>query len=91
MSSCEKCWSDSAYDRMGWNGESPSPYHELLKRRNGITEPECTPEQQAGEDATVCPTCGRKCLHQWTGECMNPNCKAGRRQPRPETTKETDQ
>lgn len=30
----------------------------------------CTPEEQAGPDATQCPTCHRLTLHQHTGEPM---------------------
>jgi hypothetical protein len=71
MSSCEKCWSDSAMHRLF--GDGPD-YRELLARRNGVTERECTPEEQAGEDAQDCPLCGRRSLHQFTRECMNPEC-----------------
>jgi hypothetical protein len=55
MSACEKCWADS-----GGGVE----YHYLVSTRN------CTPEEQAGEAAQFCPACGRKVLHQYTGECM---------------------
>jgi len=34
----------------------------------------CTPEEQAGPDAGVCPACQRKTLHQICHECMNPKC-----------------
>ena len=56
MSSCEKCWSES---RMHDN------YHELIKKIPG-----CTPEEQAGPFATVCPKCKRKTLHQMTRQCI---------------------
>ncbi|KKL23902.1 hypothetical protein LCGC14_2420720 [marine sediment metagenome] len=56
MSSCERCWSES---RMYSN------YSELIKRT-----PSCTPEEQAGPGAIVCPQCQRKTVHQYTGECM---------------------
>jgi hypothetical protein len=65
MSSCEKCWSDSRWLEN---------YHEVLARRDGATEPKCTPEEQAGDDATNCPDCGRRTRHQWTRECMNTRC-----------------
>ena len=55
MSSCEKCWSQS---RMYDN------YSELVKSSN------CTPEEQAGPGASLCPKCQRKTIHQYTGECM---------------------
>ncbi len=58
MSSCEKCVRDS---RGGGD------YCKLLDFRKGNP---CTPEQQAGPDAGVCPLCKRKVLHQYTDECM---------------------
>ena len=64
MSICEKCWSD-AFDPYGDQAER---YHELIKERK---DHPCTPEQQAGEYATLCGKCGRKTRHQWTTECMN--------------------
>ena len=60
MSSCEKCWSDSR--------ESDN-YTELVRSRN------CTPEEQAGEDANRCGGCKRMALHQYTHECMNKDCR----------------
>lgn len=64
MPSCEKCWSDSATieDHAG-------AYHKLLERRDreGKT---CTPEEQAGPDATECPECHRMTCHQWCHVCM---------------------
>lgn len=59
MSSCEKCWRDA--------GGDPHRYADLLARR---AEEPCTPEEQAGPDATECPSCKRRVLHQYTGECM---------------------
>lgn len=56
MSTCEKCWRDA--------GGNSDRYHELIKTRV------CTPEEQAGPDAGMCTRCGRKTLHQFTGECM---------------------
>lgn len=59
MSSCEKCWSDHYV--LGID------YGDLVKQREANP---CTPEEQAGPDATQCPTCQRLTLHQSTGECM---------------------
>lgn len=59
MSACEKCWTDSR--RMDMS------YGDLLDERK---EHVCTPEQQAGPDATECPECHRLTLHQHTGEPM---------------------
>ena len=56
MSMCERCWVDARSD--------PDKYHALVASR------ECTPEEQAGELATVCPQCKRHVLHQYTQECM---------------------
>ena len=61
MASCEKCWRDS--------GGDPARYAVLVNRRD------CTPEQQAGEMATVCPACKRKTVHQYAHVCMNVGCK----------------
>lgn len=66
MASCEKCWRDA--------GGDPVLFAELVESRTG-TENECTPEQQAGgEDAKMCPTCDRKCVHSICDICMNPDC-----------------
>ncbi len=60
MSACEKCWRDAH-----WPGSDVAvEYAKLVAARI------CTPEEQAGPEATVCPNCGRRTLHQWTGECM---------------------
>lgn len=67
MSACEKCWAD-AY--QGGSGSQAERYQELVRERN------CTPEQQAGQDAGECPTCKRKTLHQFTREPMC-GCKSG--------------
>lgn len=56
MSSCEKCWADAR-----WGSES---YSELVLSQH------CTPEEQAGRFAKVCPNCKRKTIHQMTNECM---------------------
>jgi len=58
MSSCEKCWADAA---------TGGDYMRLLKSREANP---CTPEEQAGPDASVCEVCGRKTMHQYTGERM---------------------
>jgi hypothetical protein len=64
MPSCEKCWGD-AYTRSVMSGQEQADiYAELLLVRN------CTPEEQAGDEATRCPTCKRMTIHAVTGECM---------------------
>ncbi len=55
MSACEKCWRDS--------GGNPDRYAELLVERATHV---CTAEEQAGDDATECPVCHRKTVHQYT-------------------------
>ena len=59
MSSCESCWRLS--------GGNPDEYHRLVGERR------CTPEEQAG-DGFACPSCRRLTIHQYTEECMNPEC-----------------
>lgn len=63
MASCEKCWRDS--------GSNPKEYARLVETRN------CTPEEQAGDAATICPGCERRTVHQYSRVCMNPNCVLG--------------
>lgn len=77
MASCERCWADAngnggyGYYRAGGRVE----YADLVKIRNGVTERECTPEEQAGPGATECPKCYRKTMHQICRDtCMNPAC-----------------
>ena len=67
MSGCEKCWSDA----QSSVGDVAERYHELIAERKATP---CTPEQQAGPDATICATCGQRTAHQFTGECMRPDC-----------------
>lgn len=62
MSACEKCWRDSRRE---------DNYAEVLASR---AENPCTPEEQAGPDATVCPACGKRTAHQITGQCMDVAC-----------------
>ena len=66
MPSCEKCWND-AYMRTHTDPTKSQTehYQDLIKER------ECTPEQQAGRDATTCPACQRKTVHQYAKICMN--------------------
>lgn len=68
MARCEKCWNDAFHKAFNDPKTQAEFYEELIKKRK------CTPEQQAGIDAKVCPKCKRKCLHQHTGDCMNPEC-----------------
>lgn len=58
MSTCEKCWADSQFG---------GDYTKLLEERK---DHPCTPEEQAGPDATECPECHHLTLHQHTGEPM---------------------
>lgn len=59
MSACEKCWATARM--LGVE------YHEVLDDRRRVP---CTPEEQAGPDATDCEKCGRRTRHQHTRECM---------------------
>lgn len=60
MVSCEKCWRDAR--------ENSDKYRKLLAERNKTGK--CTPEEQAGLEATVCQKCGRKAVHQHCYVCM---------------------
>lgn len=69
MASCEKCWADAhlryVCDRSKCQAEH---YHDLIKERKNNP---CTPEQQAGRDAKICPKCRKKTIHQIINICMN--------------------
>lgn len=67
MSACEKCWSDADI-LAALRGMSKSEVYLILleERRDNPY----SPEQQAGEQAMTCSKCGRRAVHQWTGECM---------------------
>lgn len=56
MTSCEKCWRNA----LG----NAHEYHRLLHINN------CTPEEQAGYDATYCNACGRRAVHEICKVCM---------------------
>lgn len=77
VSTCEKCWSDA---------HRPDPYVSVAKEYARLIEERranpCTPEEQAGPDATTCPVCHRRSLHQYTGECMNRDCAGDNRRKR---------
>ena len=59
MPSCEKCWEDAC-----GNAEK---YLQLIEERK---DDPCTPEEQAGRDATKCTKCGRKTVHQYAKICV---------------------
>ena len=63
MSSCEKCWQDAA--------GNVDDYVRLIKTR------QCSPEEQAGPAAAICPDCNHRAVHQYTGQCQNPDCLRG--------------
>lgn len=65
MSACERCWRDA---HRGPQFSVAEEYERLLDERGPDG---CTPEEQAGPDATECAKCGRRTLHQHTRECMN--------------------
>jgi len=69
MASCEKCWQDA--------GGDPGRYSQLLEDRGGLTGG-CTPEQQAGPDASECPNCKRMTVHQHAHVCMVCNWRPAR-------------
>jgi hypothetical protein len=64
MAACEKCWRDSRRE---------DNYAEVMASRKAAP---CTAEQQAGPDATECPTCSRRTRHQYARVCMSITCPA---------------
>ena len=69
MPSCEKCWSDA---HRGPQFSVAEEYWRLMEER---ADNPCTPEEQAGPEATKCPKCNRMTLHQHCKECMNWECE----------------
>ena len=65
MPSCEKCWSAARR-----SVHVADEYARLLEKRDA-TKSVCTPEEQAGPAATICPECGRRTVHQHCGVCMS--------------------
>ena len=63
MSSCEKCWRDAEGD--------VDDYRARVKNCN------CSPEDEAGPDATVCKACKRRTVHQHSHLCQVPGCLEG--------------
>lgn len=57
MTSCEKCWVRA--------GGDPVRYRALIER---LGKP-CTPEEQAGPNATLCPRCNLMTVHQHAHVC----------------------
>lgn len=74
MPSCEKCWTDAYLAEQ--SGESHADaYQRLLTERRIASDGSggrlgCTPEEQAGPDATTCFRCARRTGHQHCGVCM---------------------
>ena len=64
MVSCERCWGVARGRAWLNNTEQSEEYRQL------ILVNDCTPEQQAGEEATVCPECKTKTVHQHTKRCI---------------------
>ena len=58
MAACEKCWRDSRLE---------DNYQEVLYSR---FDTPCTPEEQAGPDASECKLCKRYTVHQYAKICM---------------------
>lgn len=74
MPACERCWADS--------GGDADEYRRTLDRRVGTNR--CTPEQQAGPNATKCVRCRNLTAHQYCRVCMlcgYDNSDNGRHQP----------
>lgn len=68
MASCEKCWGDAYMRTHETPGKSQAEhYTDLIDERK---DNPCTPEQQAGKDAKICPKCNRKTIHQMINKCI---------------------
>jgi len=73
MASCEKCWDDAGLMTFSnpMKGK-PEHYYDLIEERK---DNPCTPEEQAGHDAKMCPKCNRKTVHQYAKMCVICNSK----------------
>jgi len=63
MPGCQKCWNDAVF-----SGNKAAEYNRLIDERK---DNPCTPEEQAGREADICPKCKRKALHEINNQCMN--------------------
>ena len=68
MSCCEKCWSDA---HRGPQFSVAEEYGKLIEERK---DNPCSPEEQAGPEAGVCPKCKRKTLHQHVKDVCMAGC-----------------
>ncbi len=68
MASCEHCWG-MAYRMSMDNDKSQAENYSVLIDKNN-----CTPEQQAGDGAGICPLCRRKTVHVYCKVCMVVGC-----------------
>ena len=64
MPSCERCWRDAHFAALHGNANKEDCYRLLVEQRD------CTPEQQAGDDAGKCGPCNRFTVHQYARICM---------------------
>lgn len=64
MPACEKCWSDAHAEAWSSQGDKVEIYHRMIDERD------CTPEEQAGRDATKCTACDRITVHPYVKCCM---------------------
>lgn len=65
MATCERCWEMAhSVSRTSNTMDQADVYRELLLKND------CTPEQQAGRAAVVCPTCKTRTVHQHTHQCV---------------------
>ena len=67
MARCEKCWSDARVQAKISRRSVSECYQDLLGTRK---DNPCSPEEQAGPDATECPECNRMTAHQHCRICM---------------------
>ena len=69
MPSCEKCWGDAYMMTLSEPMKSQAEhYSDLIIKRKDIP---CTPEEQAGINAKICPSCNMRAIHEIVNMCMN--------------------
>jgi len=67
MASCEKCWRDAGIRAASKQTSKADEYSRLIDEWKNN---QCTPEEQAGPDATRCKYCDRVAVHQWAKICV---------------------
>lgn len=64
MVSCERCWEQAQSAAAMRAVDAADEYRDLIRTND------CTTEQQAGREATLCPKCESRTVHQHARICI---------------------